>query len=125
MVDGESTEPVRREAMVSLNGNGQPRPLIDIPPEGTLERLLYDMDGLFGLVVEYKGKKKGRTFSTEGIEGVVEGFQSYVYAQIARRWNETREAPTKMTIRLDIEWEIDDEDTDCLGSIFIGEGNDE
>jgi len=108
--------------MVSFDsGNGQQKPLIDIPPEGTLERLLYDMDGLFGLVVEYKGKKEGRTFSDEGIEGVVEGFESYVYAQIARRWNETREPPTKMTIRLDIDWEIDDEDTDCIGRVFVGE----
>ena len=110
--------------MVSFDkGNGRPKPLIDIPPEGTLERLLYDMDGLFGLVVEYKGKKAGRTFSDEGIEGVVEGFQSYVYAQIARRWNETGEPPTQMLIRLDIDWEIDDENTESVGQVFIGEGD--
>ena len=110
--------------MVRLSGNGRPKPIIEIPPEGSLERLLYDMDGLFGLVVEYKGEKKGRTFSDEGIEGVVEGFQSYVYAQIARRWNETGEPPTTMLIRLDIDWEIDDENTESVGRVVIG-GDDE
>ena len=110
--------------MVRLSGNGKPKPIVAIPPKGSLERLLYDMDGLFGLVVEYKGKKEDRTFSDEGIEGVVEGFQSYVYAQIARRWNETGEPPTKMLIRLDIEWEVDDENTESVGQVVIG-GNDE
>ena len=111
--------------MVSFdNGNGQPKPpLIEIPPEGTLERLLYDMDGLFGLVAEYKGKKKGRTFSDDGIEGVVEGFQRYVYAQIARRWNETEEPPTQMTIMIDIKWDIDEEMTESIGTVIVGEDN--
>ena len=111
--------------MVSFdNGNGRPKPIIDIPPKGSLERLLYDMDGLFGLVVEYRGKKEGRTFSDEGIEGVVEGFQSYVYAQIARRWNDTGEPPTTMLIRLDIDWEVDEDNTESVGRVFIG-GDDE
>jgi len=110
--------------MVRLSESGKPKPIIEIPPEGSLDKLLYDMDGLFGLVVEYKGKKKGRTFSDEGIENVVDGFQQYVYAQIARRWNETGKPPTTMLIRLDIDWEVDEDTTESIGQVFIG-GDDE
>lgn len=107
--------------MISMNGNGRPKPIIEIPPKGSLDRLLYDMDGLFGLVVEYKGKREGRSFSDEGIEGVIDGFQSYVYAQIARRWNDTGKPPKQMLIKLNIDWDIDDENLESVGQVFLGD----
>ena len=126
MVGGESAEPVRREAMVRLNedGDGQPRlpreDIIEVPLKGTVERLLYDMDGLFGLAVEYKGEKTGRSFSKDGLEELVDKFSMYMLAQIARRWNETRTPPTQMTIKMLIEWHCDNDDEE-VGRCYVGE----
>ena len=97
-----------------------PEDIIEVPLKGTVERQLYDMNGLFGLAVEYKGEKTGRSFSKDGLEEIVDKFSTYMLTQIARRWNETRKPPTQMTIKMHIEWHCD-EDNEEVGRCYVGD----
>ena len=108
--------------MVAI-GNNNERPIVPIPEEGTLDRLLYDAPGRFGFFLKYEGDKEGVSFSRDGVQEVIDQIHKLLLSQTMRRWNETKEPPQKLWVEVAVHWDGID-DSQEIGTITVGKESD-
>lgn len=47
--------------------------------------------------------EEGKTFSPEAIQHLANNMSAYVMSRVARRWDETNEPPTALSVKINVE----------------------